>query len=91
VRNSWGERYDPPFFTPDIEVIGDATLAVADEITLNNAATSLVAAAEQLLALHPEYAKLQAISVAALSYTPPDGTRGRLTLMQTDASAIVHL
>ena len=46
--------------------VSDATLAMADEVTRNNAATSLVAAAEQVLASHPEYAKLEAISVAII-------------------------
>src|SRR5450755_4691472 len=44
--------------------VSDATLAMADEVTRNNAATSLVAVAEQVLASHPKYAKLEAISVA---------------------------
>jgi hypothetical protein len=46
--------------------VSDATLAMADEVTRNNAARSLVAAAEQVLASHPEYAKLEAISVAII-------------------------
>ena len=54
--------------------VSDATLATADEVTRNNAATSLVAAAEQVLALHPEYAKLQAISVAIIHPGPAGAT-----------------
>ena len=46
--------------------VSDVTLAMADEVTRNNAATSLVAVAEQVLASHPEYAKLEAISVAII-------------------------
>ncbi len=46
--------------------MSDATLAMADEVTRSNAATSLVGVAEQVLAYHPEYAKLEAISVAII-------------------------
>lgn len=46
--------------------VSDTTLAMADEVTRNNAATSLVAVAEQVLASHQEYAKLEAISVAII-------------------------
>lgn len=46
--------------------VSDAALAMADEVTRNNAAMSLIAAAEQVLASHPEYAKLEAISVAII-------------------------
>ncbi len=54
--------------------VSDATLAMADEVTRNNAATSLVAAAEQVLALHPQYTKLQAISVAIIHPGPTGDT-----------------
>ncbi len=46
--------------------VSDARLAMADEVARNNAATALVAVAEQVLASHPEYAKLEAISVAII-------------------------
>ena len=46
--------------------VSDAKLAMADEVTRNIAATHLVAVAEQVLASHPEYAKLEAISVAII-------------------------
>jgi hypothetical protein len=46
--------------------VSDATLAMADEVTRTNAATSLVAAAEQVLSSHPEYVRLEAISVAII-------------------------
>ena len=54
--------------------VSDATLAMADEVARNNAATSLVSAAEQVLALHPEYAKVQAISVAIIHPGPAGAT-----------------
>jgi hypothetical protein len=54
--------------------VSDATLAMADEVTRNTAATSLVAAAEQVLASHPEYAKLEAISVAIIHPGVPSAT-----------------
>ena len=54
--------------------VSDVTLAMADEVTRNNAATSLVSAAEQVLASHPEYAKLQAISVAIIHPGPTGAT-----------------
>jgi len=54
--------------------VSDAALAVADEVTRNNAAMSLVAAAEQALASHPEYAKLEAISVAIIHPSAPSAT-----------------
>ncbi len=44
--------------------VSDATLAMADEVERNSAAMDLVAAAERVLVAHPEYAKLQTISVA---------------------------
>jgi hypothetical protein len=46
--------------------VSDAKLAMADETTRNSEAAALVAATEQILASHPEYAKLQAISVAII-------------------------
>jgi hypothetical protein len=46
--------------------VSDASLATADETTRNNKAAELVAAAEQILASHPEYANLEAISVAII-------------------------
>ena len=46
--------------------VSDAKLAMADEVTRSNVATSLVGVAEQVLASHPEYAKLEAISVAII-------------------------
>ncbi len=46
--------------------VSDAALAMADEVTRSNAASSLVAVTEQVLAAHPEYAKIQAISVAII-------------------------
>ncbi len=54
--------------------VSDTTLAMGDEITRNNAATSLVAAAEQVLTSHPEYAKLEAISVAIIHPPVPSAT-----------------
>jgi hypothetical protein len=46
--------------------VSDVKLAMSDETTRRNAAAALVAVAEQVLAFHPEYAKLQAISVAII-------------------------
>ncbi len=46
--------------------VRDAKLATADEMTRNAAAAALVAVAEQVLSSHPEYAKLEAISVAII-------------------------
>ena len=46
--------------------VSDAKLATADETTRNSEATAIVAATEQILESHPEYAKLQAISVAII-------------------------
>jgi len=46
--------------------IRDAKLAVSDEGTRNAAAASLVAASEQVLASHPEFSTLEAISVAII-------------------------
>jgi hypothetical protein len=46
--------------------VSDINLAMSDETTRNNAAAALVAVAEQVLASHPEYAKLHAISVAII-------------------------
>jgi hypothetical protein len=54
-----------PLFT-----VSDVKLATADEATRNNAAEVLVGVAEQVLASHPEYAKLQAISVAIIHPSP---------------------
>jgi hypothetical protein len=54
--------------------VSDAKLAMAGEVTRSNAATSLVAAAEQVLASHPEYAKLEAISVAIIHPAVPSAT-----------------
>jgi len=46
--------------------VSDAKLATADDTARNNEAAALVAVAEQILASHPEYANLQAISVAII-------------------------
>ncbi len=46
--------------------VSGAKLAMADEVTRNIAATHLVVVADQVLASHPEYAKLEAISVAII-------------------------
>jgi hypothetical protein len=46
--------------------VRDPKLATADEMTRNAAAAALVAVTEQVLAAHPEYAKLEAISVAII-------------------------
>ena len=53
--------------------VSDVQLAMADEATRNGAAAALVGVAEQVLASHPEYAKLQAISVAII-HSSPAGT-----------------
>ena len=50
--------------------VSDPAVAMADEVTRNNAATTLVAAAAQVLASHPEYAKREAISVAIIHPAP---------------------
>ena len=50
--------------------VSDVKLAMADEATRNNAAGVLVGVAEQVLASHPEYARLQAISVAIVHPSP---------------------
>ena len=50
--------------------VSDVKLAMADEATRNNAAGVLVGVAEQVLASHPEYAKLQALSVAIIHPSP---------------------
>jgi hypothetical protein len=44
--------------------VTDSQLATADESTRNAAAVALVGAAEKILASHPEYSQLQAVSVA---------------------------
>jgi hypothetical protein len=67
--------------------VSDVTLAMADEVARNNAATSLVAAAEQVLAFHPEYAKLEAISVAIIHPGVASATGNGWHI---EASAIVH-
>jgi hypothetical protein len=46
--------------------VSDAKLATADETTRNSEATAIVAATEQILASHPKYGKLEAISVAII-------------------------
>ena len=53
--------------------VSDVKLAMADETTRNNAAVAFVGVAEQVLASRPEYAKLQAISVAII-HPRPAGT-----------------
>jgi hypothetical protein len=50
--------------------VSDVKLAMADEATRSGAAAALVGVAEQVLASHPEYAKLQAISVAIIHPSP---------------------
>jgi hypothetical protein len=58
--------------------IRDAKLAVSDEGTRNAAAASLVAASEQVLAAHPEFSTLEAISVAIIhDDATADGTAGK--------------
>lgn len=58
--------------------IRDAKLAVSDEGTRNAAAASLVAASEQVLAAHPEFSTLEAISVAIIhGDATADGTAGK--------------
>jgi hypothetical protein len=46
--------------------VRDAQLAPADEATRQNAAATLVAVAEQVLTLHPEFLRLEAGSVAII-------------------------
>jgi hypothetical protein len=58
--------------------IRDAQLAVSDEGTRNAAAAALVAASEQVLSSHPEFSKLEAISVAIIhGNATADGTAGK--------------
>jgi hypothetical protein len=58
--------------------IRDAQLAVSDEGTRNAAAAALVAASEQVLSSHPEFSKLEAISVAIIhGNVTADGTAGK--------------
>jgi len=58
--------------------IRDAQLAVSDEGTRNAAAAALVAASEQVLSSHPEFSKLEAISVATIhDNATADGTAGK--------------
>ena len=54
--------------------VSDVTLAIGDEVSRNNAAAAIVAVAEQVLAAHPEYAKIQAISVAIIHPGVPSAT-----------------
>jgi len=56
--------------------VSDVQLAMANEATRNGAATALVAVAELVLASHPKYAKLQAISVSII-HPSPAGTASR--------------
>lgn len=56
--------------------VSDVRLAMADEAARNDAAAALVAAAEQVLASHPEFAKLQAISIAII-HPSPGGSASR--------------
>jgi len=58
--------------------VSDVKLAMSDETTRNNAAAALVAVAEQILAFHPEYAKLQAISVAIIHPSAEGAARSEL-------------
>jgi hypothetical protein len=46
--------------------VSDARLATADKASRNGAAVAIVGVAEQVLPDHPEYAKLEAISVAII-------------------------
>ena len=58
--------------------IRDAQLAVSDEGTRNAAAAALVAASEQVLSSHPEFSKLEAISVAIIhGNATADGTTAK--------------
>jgi hypothetical protein len=58
--------------------IRDAQLAAADEATRNAAAAALVAASEPVLAAHPEFSGLEAISVAIIhGNAAADGTAGK--------------
>jgi hypothetical protein len=58
--------------------IRDAKLAGSDEATRNTAAASLVAASEQVLAAHPEFSTLEAISVAIIhGNATADGAAGK--------------
>jgi hypothetical protein len=54
--------------------VADAKLATADAGTRTSEAAGIVAAAEQILASHPEYAKLEAISVAIIHPTSDDAS-----------------
>jgi hypothetical protein len=57
--------------------IRDDKLAMSDEGTRNAAAAALVAAGEQVLASHPEFSTLEAISVAIIhGNATADGTAG---------------
>lgn len=56
----------------------DAQLAVSGDGARNAAAAALVAASEQVLASHPEFSKLEAISVAIVhGNATADGTVGK--------------
>jgi hypothetical protein len=69
-----------PIAIPDLfrMSIRDAQLAISDEGTRNAAAAALVAASEQVLSLHPEFSKLEAISVAMIhGNATADGTIGK--------------
>ena len=76
--------------------VSDAKLATADETTRNSEASAIVAATEQILASHPEYAKLQAISVAIIHPSArrrrPQGLAhgGRRRVSQGPQSALFH-
>ena len=55
--------------------VSDSTLASAAAAIRTNEATAIVVAAEHILASHPEYGKLQAISVAILHPVIDDSAR----------------
>jgi type IV pilus biogenesis protein CpaD/CtpE len=58
--------------------IRDAKLAVSDEGTRNAAGASPVAASEQVLASHPDFSTLEAISVAVIhGDAAADGAAGK--------------
>jgi len=58
--------------------IRDAQLAISDEEARNAAAATLVAASEQVLSSHPEFSKLEAISVAIIhGNATADGTTAK--------------
>jgi hypothetical protein len=58
--------------------IREVQLAVSDEAMRNAAAAALVAASEQVLAAHPEFSTLEAISVAIIhGNATADGTAGK--------------